>query len=161
MFNKLTFWTSNHWAAATAGDAKCLFQQQCLSIKITETVPSFLIITVCDRQGRGTYSLWNPSLPLPPVQALGASLKSSRLHPVCRPCHPALWNGASYGAHQKNQRKLEIKKKKRFKNKNSIYVSQMGSLEQETDRYLSWLPKQSPLPFQQRHGPSVKPPEIN
>lgn len=43
--------------AATAGDAKCLFQQRCLSIKITETVPSFLIITICDRQGRGTFSL--------------------------------------------------------------------------------------------------------
>lgn len=54
----------------------------------------------------------------------------------------------------------EIGDKKSFKNKNSIYVSQMGSLEQqgqETDGYLSWLPKQSPLPFQQCHGPSVKP----
>lgn len=36
----------NHWSAATAGDAKCLFRKECLrSIKRNETVDFFLIIT--------------------------------------------------------------------------------------------------------------------
>lgn len=47
-----------HWSAATAGDAKCLFRQECFrSIKINGTADFFLIITISGCQRRCTFAM--------------------------------------------------------------------------------------------------------